>query len=263
MQSDATSPRRTAVFFHIMKTGGMTFRRILASIYGDGFHLVEDPSVEAIENALQRYECIEFHMRPYRGDFIHMHTELARQRRWDVLAGTDVFTMLREPVDQVVSQYFYMVEQRAIIEPAYKANGTRFPESIDEYLDHPAHLNNQLAFLAAKYQLKPGNDISRADLDNVKATLLQLGAHPGLTERFAESLHIFESVTGRRLASGQVLNQNANPNRLPLEAISPKVKDRIRELSALDIELYHFAQQMFENDLAKCGPAREYSFVKV
>jgi hypothetical protein len=153
------------------------------------------------------------------------------------------------------------VQQRAIIEPAYKANGRPYPESIDEFLDDPAHVNNQLAFLAAKYQLKPGNDVGRDDLDSVKAMLIELDAHPGLTERFAESLHVFERVTGRRLASGQVLNQNANPNRLPLEAIPARVKDRIRELSALDIELYEFAGEMFENDLARCGPAREYSFV--
>jgi hypothetical protein len=251
----------TSVFFHIMKTGGMTFRAILSTMYGDGFHLVEDPGVEAIEGAVKRYDCLEFHMRPYRGDFIHMHTELARQQRWDVLAGCDVFTMLREPVDQVVSQYFYMVQQRAIIEPAYRANGRRYPETIDAFLDDPAHVNNQLAFLAAKYQLKPGNDVDRGDLCTVQAMLLGLDVHAGLTERFAESLHVFENVTGRQAPAGRIVNQNANPNRLPLEAIPAKVKDRIRELSALDLELYQFARERFENELARCGPVREYSFV--
>jgi len=177
------------------------------------------------------------------------------------LQGTDVFTMFRDPVDQVVSQYFYMVQKRALIEPAYKINGIAFPETIEQYLDNPAHLNNQLAFLIGKYRLKPGNDVTREDLDRAKEMLIKLNVHPGLTERFAESLHIFETITGRRVPGGQILNQNQNPDRPPLEAISARTRDRIRALSFLDNELYAFARDIFMKDVALCGPTRQYTFV--
>jgi hypothetical protein len=154
-----------------------------------------------------------------------------------------------------------MVRQRALIEPAYKANGMPFPETIDQYLDNPVHLNNQLAFLAGKYRLKPGNDVTQDDLIRTQQMMLSLDVHAGLTERFAESLHVFETVTGRRVPGGQILNQNQNADRLPLEAISIEVKQRIRRLSALDMELYGFAQTVFMKDVAQCGPTRQYSFI--
>ncbi len=176
-------------------------------------------------------------------------------------AGTDVFTMFRDPVDQVVSQYFYLHHKRALLEPAYKLNGMKFPETMDQYLDNPIHLNNQLAFLVGKYRMKPGNDVTLADLDAAKEMLIQLNVHPGLTERFAESLHIFETITGRRVPGGQILNLNQNPDRLPLEAISARTKDRIRELSELDNVLYAFARDLFMKDVALCGKTRQYTFV--
>ena len=261
MSTSQNEVARKVVFFHIMKTGGMTFRRVLSSIYEDKFHVVENPGIESVANSLKSFDCIEFHTLPFEGDFYHMHANLANQRRWDVLAGADVFTMFRDPVDQVVSQYFYLHHKRAFLEPAYKLNGMKFPETMDQYLDNPIHLNNQLAFLVGKYRMKPGNDVSLADLDAAKAMLIQLNVHPGLTERFAESLHIFETITGRRVPGGQILNLNQNPDRLPLEEIPARTRDRIRELSALDNVLYSFARDLFMKDVAQCGQTRQYTFV--
>lgn len=252
---------KKAVFLHVMKTGGMTFRRILSSIYGDSFHVVENPEIEAVQAALAKFDCLEFHTSYYQGDYVHMHSKIVAERRWDVLDGTDVFSMFRDPVDQVISQFYYMQQQRALIEPAYLLNGIKFPETIEQYLENPVHVNNQLAFLVGKYRLNPGNDVTREDLETVKKMMVRWNVHPGLTERFAESLHVFETVTGRQVPGKQILNQNQNSGRLPLEAFSEGTKEMIRSMSALDNELYRFAQHKFLQDLAECGPARQYTFV--
>ena len=43
------SGRRAEVaFLHVMKTGGMTMRRVLASVYGEGFHVADDPDLDAM-----------------------------------------------------------------------------------------------------------------------------------------------------------------------------------------------------------------------
>ena len=252
---------KKAVFLHVMKTGGMTFRRILSSIYGDSFHVVENPEIEAVESALSKYDCVEFHTSYYQGDYVHMHSRLMTQKRWDVLAGTDIFAMFRDPVDQVISQFYYMQQQRALIEPAYLLNGVKFPETVEQYLENPVHVNNQLAFLVGKYRLNPGNDVTRDDLEMVKEMMVRLNVHAGLTERFAESLHVFETITGRKVPGGQILNQNQNAERLPLQAIPAGTKDLIRSMSSLDNELYSFARDLFMKDVALCGPTRQYTFV--
>jgi hypothetical protein len=252
---------RKVVFFHIMKTGGVTFRHVLSSIYRDSFHIVTNPDFDSVCSALKSFDCIEFHTLPHQGDFAHMHTSLVSQGRWDLLQGADIFTMFRDPVDQVVSQYFYLMQKREFVEPAYRLNGVPFPETIEQYLDQPLHLNNQLAFLAGKYRLKPGNDLTRDDLDEVKRMLVNLNFRVGLTERFAESLHVFETVTERAIPGGKVVNLNQNPHRPPLQAISTRIKDRIRALSSFDAELYAFARELFSMDLAQCGAARRYTFI--
>ena len=160
-----------------------------------------------------------------------------------------------------MSQFYYLHRKRDLIEPAYKINGMAFPETMDQYLDNPVHLNNQLAFLVGKYRMKPGNDVTSEDLDSAKEMRIRLNVHPGLTERFSESVHIFETITGRRVPNGEILNLNRNPDRLPLQAISSRTKDRIRELSGLDNALYSFARDLFMRDVAQCGRTRQYTFI--
>ncbi len=244
-----------------MKTGGTTFRYILSSIYGASFHVIENPEFDSVASMLQKFDCIEFHTLPYKGDFAHMHTCLGGERRWNLLRRTDIFAMFRDPVEQAVSMYFHMMQRRAFVEPVYKLNGIPFPETIDQYLDNPIHLNNQLAFLLGKYRLKPGNDLIRAHVEEAKEMIVKLNIHPGLTERFAESLHVFETVTGRRVPGGKIVNQNKNRERLPLEAISARTRDRIRDLSWLDNELYTFASDILRNNLEQCGPVASYTFI--
>ena len=113
------------VFFHIGKTGGTTFNGVLSSIFGDSFHFCDDPSIEGIARALESFDCLEFHTLLRRGDWVHMHSELAAQHRWELIDGADIFTMFREPVDQAISLYFHMIEFRERVEPTCKVNGQR------------------------------------------------------------------------------------------------------------------------------------------
>jgi hypothetical protein len=248
MQSVPQQPGCKTVFLHVMKTGGTTFRAILVSIYGDGFHICTDSALAPVENALAQYECVELHLRNVAGKgWVHHHSELAAARRWDLLEGRDVFIMFRDPVDQILSHYFSMQRLRAQIEPRMKAIGVAFPETIEDFLDHRAHFNNQTAFVLGRQQ-QEGSLVSRRDLDEAIAVLDRLKAHVGLTERFADSLEIFQSVTGRQIP--QYRSHNRTTGRPPLDAISPAVRQRIAEQSELDLELFEYAQRRFSEDLA-------------
>lgn len=246
-----------------MKTGGVTFRRILASIYGNGFKVCYDPTAEAIEALLPDTQAIEFHSFQFQGQLAHMHSGLTSADRWDILDGQNCFTMLREPVDQVLSLYYYLIRRRLLIEPVYISRGLRFPETFEQFLDEIYHFNVQTAFLADKHQLGPSSAASGVDLERAKATLTRLNMHVGLTERFGDSMNIFEHVTGRQIPGSVIHNENRNPDRVPGEAIASKLRDRIREQSALDVELYEFGREMFLADLSRCGRPRVYSFQDV
>ena len=260
LKSLIESPQKT-VFFHVMKTGGMTFRGILSSIYGDRFHVCADPSLSSVQTQLAKYDCIEFHVMPHRNDWVNLHAEVASGSRWDLLEGMNIFTMFREPVEQILSLYYFMLKIRPDIEPLMLANGVAFPESIDEFLDYRENFNNQTAFVVGKSQ-HGGRFVGRDDLLGAQRIIRRLDMHVGLTERFDDSLRVFQAVTGRRLPprSGIVI-ENRNEMRPAIETISPKVKGRIREQSELDVELYRFAQERFAGDFARyVQPERFFSF---
>ncbi len=250
--------RRKTVFFHAMKTGGMTYRGVLSSVYGDSFHVCDNPSLASVEAQLKRYRCVEFHVMPDRDGWVNLHAEIARQDRWDLLKGRDCFTMLREPVEQILSLYFFMVKIRAEIEPVMRARGVRFPETMEEFLDYRENYNNQTAFLVGKSQ-HGGRFIAGSDLAAAKSLIERLDMHVGLTERFADSLAIFQAVTGRQLPAHGIVIQNRNAERPPLQAIPARVKDRIREESALDLELYQFGLERFTAEFARrLQPVRRF-----
>jgi hypothetical protein len=248
------------VFMHIPRTAGVTFRECLLSTYEYSYLLCYEPSIDSIQAMFAEYDCLEFHALPYRGDIVYLHSELARLGRWDLFEGADIFTMLRDPVDQALSQYFHMMKLRDFLEPYQKAHGITFPENLDAYLDFQPHFNGQLSFLLGRYPLTQKDTLKHSDLAEAKNILVRLGVHVGLSERFADSLHIFETVTGRRLPA-KIRNRNENPDRPLLADIPDKVKERIREQSALDLELYQFGQELFLEDLRRCGPPRQYNFV--
>src|SRR5262249_28338781 len=159
-------------------------------------------------------------------------------RRWDLLRGANSFVMFREPVDQCISQYFDLVRKREFVEPTYIRNDTRFPESLEEFIENPLHCNNQLAFMLGNYQLTTKRSPDQADLELAKEILLDLKVSIGLIERYAESLGVFGTVTGQKIPEGKVELRNQNPDRPPIESIDDRVRDVVRERSALDIQLY-------------------------
>ena len=240
---------RKIVFLHAVKTGGTTFRNQLAALYGQGFHMCVDASLSAVQRDLDQYDCVELHIRnmPPMG-WVCLHAELAAQDRWDLLENRDIFIMFREPVDQILSNYFYMVSLRARIEPRMKAIGVAFPESIEDFLDCREHFNNQTAFVLGKSQ-QGGDVVGPADLAKAKDILQRLKIHVGLTERYDDSVRIFEQVTGKKMPA--VPNANRTPGRLRVDQISSEIQNRIRERSSLDIELYRFATELFTQDVER------------
>ncbi|HEY9719795.1 MAG TPA: hypothetical protein V6C69_20110 [Trichormus sp.] len=258
--SDLSNPHNKVVFFHIPKTGGITFRSVLQSIYGNSFFNTVDPSTAAMRASLEKYECIEIHCNPYQG-VPNMNLCLVQERRWDLLTGTNIFTMFRDPVDQAISLYCDLARQITHLEQHLghlKYILPPFPRNLEEFAAAPWFGNAQINFLLATQELWPR--LGPAHVHAVKNWLVDLQVHVGVTERFADSLQIFESVSGRRVPDGKVLFANTNKQRPPLDSVPESVKRKLRNNNAIDMELYEFGRQLFENDLRKYGTNRTYTF---
>jgi hypothetical protein len=254
----STSDKDKVVFLHVTKTGGVTFRGVLSSIYGPTFHFCTDPTIAAIKSDLERFNCLELHTAPCRGGWVHVHKQIVKDRRWDLLRNAHVFTMLREPVSHAISMYYHMVRERRSVEPLFKANETPFPESLEEFAEESWRFNGQVAFLNGGREL--GRGAVPEEVSLAREMLAKVPVHVGLVERYAESLHVFETVTGRRIPGGRVEIKNGNPIRPRIESIPARVKEQIRRFSWADCELYEFAQLLLEREIGACGDAPDYAF---
>lgn len=253
------APLPQVAFIHITKTGGSTFRDILQKLYGPSFHFCRDPNLASIESALSTYRAVEFHRVTSATESFFVHKQLVEQKRWDLLANIPVFAMFRDPVAHYLSYYNYAAERRSIVEPILKAQGLKFPESLAEFMTWDHTYNQQMASFLGKSDADVAA-FSRHDLDAAKQMLLQLRVRVGLTERFAESMHVFETVTGLEIPGRRIVNKNRSAGSATRKPLAADISDTIRQRCALDQELYEFGRDLFLADLARCGPMKEFQF---
>ncbi len=139
----------------------------------------------------------------------------------------DCFTMLRDPVERILSMYSYLRDENRL--PWVK--DATFAEFLSK---HPPATNFQTAFI--------GSNRHEPDLESAKANLHNFAA-VGLTERFDESLKRLQTAFGLSDISYKKFNVTAN--RLRREDISTADLDELEKRNALNIELYRYAQDVF------------------
>jgi hypothetical protein len=96
-----------------------------------------------------------------------------------------------------------------------------------------------------------GETLEPRDLEVAKGILSSVGVTIGITERFNESLHVLENVTGRSIPAGKVAVANRNPHRPDSAVLDTEIRRLVRRTNSLDVELYEYAVQLFEEQLAQ------------
>ncbi len=191
---------------HIPKTAGVSFRNILSEKYGAGFvqHYwqITDASGAALTSIPASARCIHGHF---------VASELAAQ-----FPGSAVVTWVRDPVDRVVSSYYYRLRSPDWQHPVCR----RLHEeglSLTDYAALDLMRNEMARFMGT---MRP------ADFDFI-----------GIMEEFEQSLAEF----GTRFNLGRLASRhdNCNPARTELHyPLSPEERDLIRRLNGEDEAIY-------------------------
>ncbi|NJL84326.1 MAG: sulfotransferase family 2 domain-containing protein, partial [Chloroflexaceae bacterium] len=172
------------------------------------------------------------------------------------------FTILRHPVSRVLSMYSYLGKTR----PGFQER-----LSLEEFVGtcpHFAH-NNMTKYLSGvklAIQLRePG--LGEADCDRrhpitedtlaiAKRNLVEHFTVAGLVENLPASLLLLQRLLGWELPC---LQSNVSHSQSKLATLPPSTLALIEHHNQFDLQLYDFAQQRFQQQLADLGPdfARE------
>lgn len=230
------------IFLHIGKTAGSSFNSFLDNYYANTFIKIGGSGPERKKQELKELSEIDLNklqkIHLIKGHVDYGIHELVPQFNWKYI------TFLRDPVERVISLYYYILNTpQHYLNEELTANNISFEEFMKG--NYTVEVSNEQTRLIAGRKHKSSEnllDIAIGNLENEFACV-------GLTERFEESICLMKNNLG--LKWKYPVYESTNINKKKESNISPQLLDIIREANQLDIQLYDYAKNRFESDIAK------------
>lgn len=244
-----SQPQPTIIFLHIPKTAGSTVQGLLRRYYRrntlyviDGVTRTEDSLIALSDEKKRGVRMIAGHI-PY-----GLHQHLPQPATY--------FTLLREPVDLVLSYYHYL--KGAVTHPYHKL--VNAPDmTLNKFL-HMRIDNNvanvQTRLLAGKVYNEQYEECTEEDLRLAKEHMNESFAVVGLTEAFDETLLLLQRAFGwHNLYYARVNVTRQRPLRTE---IPPDTYEAICQHNQYDLELYRYAVEQFNTLIHQAGEPFRY-----
>jgi len=234
----AANATEAIIFLHVPKSAGTTLNRLIEWEYP----LFEMYSIDPVffrwswahlqrlsEKRLKRTRVFKGHM------LFGLHQILPQPATY--------ITVLREPVDRVVSAFYFMRNYK--LHPLYwKFRWENW--SLEDFVRRSPRENVQCKILAgAEYDAPCTAEIC----ERAKENLVRYFSVVGLSERFEESLALMKLRFGwklERYSSFNVTRTRPKKDDLPRSAL-----DLIMEKNSFDVALYELAAKVFQTAINK------------
>ena len=232
--ASATVQDKTLIFLHIPKTAGTTLNRIIESQYSPwAIYTIDPHRIRATPERLKRLpEARRRRLRVVRGHFFYGIHECLPQ-------GATYITMLRDPVARVLSAYHFIL--RRPLNPLHRKLKRERLTVQDCLRLFPQRHNLQCRLLSG---IQDSSIKDEQLLETAKKNLITSFKVVGVSERFEESLSLMAQAFGWRIRFYE--NRKVAKNR---PVVDPQLAKTIREHEYLDVELYEFGKNLFEEAL--------------
>lgn len=236
--------KRPVIFLHIPKTAGTTLHRIIERQYAAERIISFGPDAhQSIADFRALSEERRAQIRMLKG---HMAFGLHRYFPADSDHNRPVyFTLLRDPIERVISHYYHVLRDPAHYLYPYTEEGQL---GLADFLKTkvPVMLNNgQTRLVSGLWEEIPFGACDAEMLETAKQNIREHFVLVGLTERFDETLCLLRSILGWQHDISYV-PQNVGDNRPARAQLSPETLDVVLETNQLDIALYAYAEHLFE-----------------
>jgi FkbM family methyltransferase len=242
-QSADSVRTQTLIFIHIPKAAGSTLSTIIKNQFSED-HIFQvngtdpAPSIQQLKTLdredKRSLQCVMGHMA------FGLHETLPQ-------AATYI-TMLRDPVERIVSHYYYVLRS-----PHHYLHQKVTTENISllDYVEMnltPVELDNgQTRIISGQADFSnrtTAPPVTEAELRQAQDNLENHFSVVGLSERFDESIFLLQRVFGWNNISYE--RTNGTPGRPNAGDLPENVIRRIQQLNELDMALYETGKRQFE-----------------
>ncbi|MCQ6282351.1 sulfotransferase family 2 domain-containing protein [Bacillus sp. EB600] len=221
------------IFMHIPKTAGITLRSIIKNQY------MPEEVINTFEHDTG-FETIEYRVRTENIKCLLSHHPFGIHKL--VHKPFTYVTMLRDPVDRVISAYYYLHKNTDTLEEFKKkidnVNLKEFVTQDDK--DFQYFVNNmQTRIVSGEF------DPKRANLNKAKDNFRDYFSVIGITEMFDESMNLMKE----KFNWGDIhyTKQNVTKKRPLKENVPEEIIKLIEEKNQLDLELYRWVKENLQN----------------
>lgn len=248
-KNNQTQP--VVIFTHIPKTAGTTLKHIMLSQYKPynvfEFYSLQREDGKGINKLAQ--------VPKYRKNSIKLILGHIGFGLHQYLSSPYVYiTMLRNPINRVISSYYYLrktkiklVQDMSLKEFVITSNTTQ--NNMTKYISGEK-FKTQLAYL--KNQQETQCECNSKTLELAKKNLEEEFQFFGLLERFDESLILLKKTLGWSVT--QYLTRNVAKKVTQRQEFPQETLRLIEQSNEYDLELYQFAQKLFEQRVQQYEP---------
>nr|WP_321224579.1 sulfotransferase family 2 domain-containing protein [uncultured Psychroserpens sp.] len=227
------------IFIHIPKTGGTTINCIMTK---SNWQTQPDFNYRHILYDTKRSNA---------GDIFNPIKN-------DIYLEYEIFSMLRNPVDRIVSEYYFIKDR-----PEFMSLLKPVPKNLMEYVKHKQTRNYMTGFFLGK-RMYDEEFVNQNDLQLVLNTIKTLNIKIGFFEEYEKSMQYFSSITGIKWPKNINIKRKTL-NRPEVSDISHSIKDIILKNNQLDLELYNTCKVAFDKIKTKSNTinfiGNEYDYI--
>ncbi len=151
---------------------------------------------------------------------------------FDKYSNFNIYTMLRHPVDRLVSEYYFAKDRQGHLSKIKSK-----PKTLKQFVSTNESANYMTRFFLGQKIYSPIK-LKQADVDKVINVIDRLPIHVGIFEQFDKSLAYLSQVLGFKIPK-KIEVKRVTLNRPKVNEISDEIREIIINKNDLDFQLYN------------------------